>query len=70
MSEGGDAPSSEELCPRCGGAPAAKRAPTAKNPFLPKSKKLVCSLCGLDYEKGAKPWATGRPPPPDGQKAT
>lgn len=49
------------LCPRCGGAPAPRRTPTARNPFLPKSKRLCCSLCGLDYEKGAEPWGPERP---------
>lgn len=50
-------------CPRCGGEPAPRRQPTARNPFLPKTKKLVCSLCGLDYEDGAPPWAPDRSAP-------
>ncbi|NUP08487.1 MAG: hypothetical protein HOW73_20755 [Polyangiaceae bacterium] len=57
-------------CPRCGGPPRARRAPTAKNPFLPKSKRLCCSLCGLDYEKGDKPWTPDRPAPQGGSKST
>lgn len=69
MSRGPDS-SDETRCPRCGGAPAASRKPTIKNPFMSKSKKLCCSLCGLDYDRGARPWApdasteTGRPDDP------
>ncbi len=59
-------------CPRCGGPPASARKPTIRNPFLTKSKKLCCSLCGLDYDSGADPWlpdanwepkSSKRPPP-------
>ncbi|MBL9021511.1 MAG: hypothetical protein JNL21_04900 [Myxococcales bacterium] len=48
-----------ETCPRCGGPPAPKRQPTSRNPFLPKVKRLTCSLCGLVYDKGAPPWGPG-----------
>ncbi len=47
----------DTACPRCGGPPSPPRKPTVKNPFMTKSKKLVCSLCGLDYERGAAAWA-------------
>lgn len=57
-----DPPDPALACPRCGGAPAPRRTPTARNPFLQTSKKLCCSLCGLDYQKGDKPWKPdGRP---------
>jgi hypothetical protein len=49
----------KDPCPRCGGAPAAPRAPTAQNPFLPKEKRPTCSLCGLVYERGAPAWRPG-----------
>lgn len=49
-------------CPRCGGEPAPPRGPTVKSPFMTKSTKLVCILCGLDYEKGDPPWKPGDPP--------
>ncbi|NUO50936.1 MAG: hypothetical protein HOV80_18945 [Polyangiaceae bacterium] len=49
----------KDPCPRCGGAPAAPRAPTAANPFLPKEKRPTCSLCGLVYERGAAAWRPG-----------
>lgn len=58
-------PADTTPCPRCGGAPAPARKPTIRNPFLTKSKKLCCSLCGLDYESGEGPWlpdATRAPP--------
>lgn len=56
---------SAEACPRCGGPPAPKRMPTARNPFLPKTKRLTCSLCGLVYDKGARPWGPGDTDPGD-----
>lgn len=49
----------KDPCPRCGGAPAAPRAPTAANPFLSKEKRPTCSLCGLVYERGAAAWRPG-----------
>jgi hypothetical protein len=48
-----------ERCPRCGGPPAAPRAPTPLNPFLPSSKRLTCDLCGLEFDKGAVAWTAG-----------
>jgi rubredoxin len=51
------APPSEARCPRCGGAPAPARKPSRANPFLPKSKRLTCSLCGLDFDRGDAPWS-------------
>lgn len=53
-------------CPRCGGVARERRMPTARNPFLAPKDALVCSLCGLDYEPGAKPWAPTRPGEGDG----
>jgi hypothetical protein len=52
-------------CPRCGGMPAAPRVPTARNPFLPREKRLTCSLCGLVYDKGAAAWQPGSTDPDD-----
>jgi len=48
------------VCPRCGSPPVAPRKPTPARPFLSTSNKLTCSACGLDYEKGERPWPRGR----------
>lgn len=56
-------------CPRCGGSPAAPRTPTAQNPFLPKVKRLTCSLCGLVYDKGDRPWQPGDTDPGEASPA-
>jgi hypothetical protein len=49
----------KDPCPRCGGPPAAPRAPTVKNPFLPKVKRLTCAVCGLVYDRGDRAWQPG-----------
>ncbi len=62
MTAGEDAPRSgrpADTCPRCGGGPAAPRAPTPANPFLRSGKRLTCCLCGLEYDRGAAPWTAG-----------
>jgi hypothetical protein len=53
--ESGDKPDDKPRCPRCGGAARPKRSTTRMNPFLPKTKHLTCSDCGLDYGEDGKP---------------
>ncbi len=63
MSDASEDDGKSSTCPRCGGPPQPPRKPTPMRPFLLPSKKLTCSLCGLEFERGAPPWPRGEEGP-------